>query len=123
MISSVETATAAVSESPERIFRRTPDVEVVEDSQALWIEADMPGVAPGDVEVTLDDGTLTMRGRARHGSNGNTIVTEFARRFSLRDPGRYDTEQIHATVRNGTLALRIPRGAAAQRRQVPVTVN
>lgn len=123
MISPDERTKISTGPAPEKLFRRTPDVEIVEDPQALCIEADMPGVAPGDVEVGLDDGVLTIRGRARHRTNGSAIVTEFARRFSLREPARYDTEQIHATLRNGTLALRVPKRASAQRRQIPITVN
>ncbi len=115
--------TSPADTTPEKTFRRTPNVEIVEEPEALCIEADMPGVAPGDVEVGLDDGVLTIRGRARYGTNGGAVVTEFARRFSLREPARYDAERIHATLRHGTLALRIPKRVGAQRRQIPVTVN
>ena len=108
---------------PERVFRRTPELEIFEDDQALFVSADLPGVAAGDVEVALDDGVLAIRGRARQGTNGSAIVTEFVRRLTLTEPTRYAGEQIDAVLRNGVLELRIPKHERAKRRQIPVTVN
>jgi HSP20 family protein len=111
--------------APERVFRRTPEVEIYEDEQALFVSADVPGVAPGNVDVALEGGVLTLHARAEHGEhNGGTrTVTEFARRFTLREPERYDAEQVSATLRHGVLELRLPKAARARRRQIPVTVN
>jgi HSP20 family protein len=113
------------SDAPERVFRRTPEVEIYEDEQALFVSADVPGVAPGNVDVSLEGGVLTLHARAEHGEhNGGTrTVTEFARRFTLREPERYDAEQVSATLRHGVLELRLPKAARARRRQIPVTVN
>jgi HSP20 family protein len=118
-----DTQVTNTAPAPERVFRRTPELEIVEDEQALFVSADLPGVAAGDVEVALDDGVLTLRGRARQGSNGSTIVTEFVRQLTLSDPARYAGEQIDAVLRNGVLELRIPKHERAKRRQIPVTVN
>jgi len=118
------TPTPTATQVPaERVFRRTPEIEIFEDEQALWVSADVPGVAGGDAEVSIDDGVLTLRGRARRGSNGNTIVTEFVRQLTLREPGRYNAEQVNAVLRNGVLELRIPKAERAKRRHIPVTVN
>lgn len=113
----------AAAAGAETVFRRTPDLEIVEDAQALWVSADVPGVAPGDAEVALDDGVLTVRGHARQGTNGGATVTEFIRRLTLREPARYDAERIEATLRHGVLDVRIAKHERAQRRQIPVTVN
>jgi HSP20 family protein len=124
MSSDVQTQTVAENSKPaERVFRRTPDVDVFEDEQALWVSADVPGVGAGDAEVSIEDGVLTLRGRARHGSNGHTIVTEFVRQLSLREPSRYDANGVNAVLRNGVLELRIPKAERAKRRQIPVTIN
>jgi len=111
------------AKAAERVFRRTPDVDVFEDEQALWVSADVPGVGAGDAEVSLEDGVLTLRGRARHGSNGHTVVTEFVRQLTLREPSRYDADAVNAVLRNGVLELRIPKAERAKRRQIPVTIN
>ena len=120
----LDTSNAAAACGAETVFHRTPDLEIVEDAQALWVSADVPGVAaPGDAEVALDDGVLTVRGHARQGTNGGATVTEFTRRLTLREPARYDGEHVEATLRHGVLDVRIPKHERARRRQIPVTVN
>ncbi|MEO8605727.1 MAG: Hsp20/alpha crystallin family protein [bacterium] len=120
----VNTPTPTTAQTPaERVFRRTPEVEIFEDDQALWVSADVPGVSGDDVNVSIDDGVLTLRGRARRGSNGNTVVTEFVRQLTLREPSRYDADQVNAVLRNGVLELRIPKAERTKRRQIAVTVN
>ena len=102
----------------ERTDYVSPAVEVFEDEQALWVSADLPGVAPGNVDVALDRGYLTVTGRADNG-----IKRAYQRRFALTDPSRFDTEHISAVLRHGVLELRLPKSAQAKPRQIPVTVN
>lgn len=123
MSTEVQAHNATPSQVAERVFRRTPEIDVYEDDQALWVSADVPGVGAGDVEVSLEDGVLTLRGRARHGSNGHSVVTEFARQLTLREPSRYLADEVNAVLRNGVLELRIPKAERAKRRQIPVTIN
>ncbi|MGH7788246.1 MAG: Hsp20/alpha crystallin family protein [Candidatus Binatia bacterium] len=112
--------------TPEQVYVRTPEVEIFENDEALWVSADMPGVAPGNVDVSLDDGTLTVDGRVadsdRAGAEPRT-ARHFRRRFALRDPNRFDTEHISAVLRHGVLEVRLPKAAQARRRQIPVSVN
>lgn len=103
----------------QRVFRRTPEVEVFEDDQALFLSADVPGVAAGSVEVSLDDDVLSVSARAEQ----DGVTTEFARRFTLREPSRYDATQISATLRHGVLDLRVPKAERAKRRQIPVSAS
>ena len=99
-------------------------VDVFEDDQALRIAADLPGVAPGHAEVSLDDGYLTLIGRVESGTNGETKVTRtYRRRFALKDPSRFDTEHVSAVLRHGVLEVRLPKVEKAKPRQIAVTVN
>jgi HSP20 family protein len=107
-------------EETARLRYRTPNVEVFEDGQALWVSADLPGVAPGSVDVAIDHGVLTIS--APIGTNGDTPAT-FRRRFTLAEPSRFDTEHVNAVFRHGVLELRLPKADRAKRRQIPVTVN
>jgi HSP20 family molecular chaperone IbpA len=106
-----------------RVERRRPEVEIVEDDQALWVSADVPGVEPGQVDVSFDQGVLTLTARAEAPRADGALTTEFTRRFTLCEPSRYDAEQINATLRNGVLELRLPKAERARRRQIPVSVN
>ena len=103
------------------VARRRPEVEIFEDEQALWVSADVPGVEPGQIEVSLDEGVLSLT--ARTATADGALTSEFARRFTLRDPSRYDAEHISATLRNGVLELRVPKAERARPRQIRVTVN
>jgi len=105
--------------APQRVFRRTPEVEVFEDDQALFVSADVPGVAAGGVEVSLDDDVLSVTARAEQGG----VTTEYARRFTLLEPSRFDAEHISATLRHGVLDLRLPKAERAKRRQIPVSAS
>ena len=110
----------------ERTDYRTPAVEVFEDEQAVWISADLPGVAPGNVEVAIDDGVVSLIGRITPPkANGETpkVVHAYQRRFTLTDPNRFDTDHVTAVMRDGVLELRLPKTERAKRRQIPVTVH
>ncbi len=108
---------------PSRIEHRRPEVEIFEDEQALCVSADVPGVEAGHVTVSLENGVLSLTARAETTRGADTFTTEFARRFALREPSRYDVDRISATLRHGVLELRLPKAERARRRQIPVTVN
>jgi HSP20 family protein len=112
------------NEAGERVDYWTPDVEIVEDEQALTVTADVPGVAPGNVDVSFDEGQLTLVGRVERGSNGSAkVVRTYRRRFTLSDRTRFDTDHISAVLCNGVLELRLPKAEKAKPRQISVTVN
>jgi HSP20 family protein len=107
---------------PQRLLYRTPAVEVFEDDQSLWVSADLPGVAAADLEVTVDDGVLSVLGRIG-GSDDAPVRHAFRRQFTLTDPNRFDAEKIEAVLRHGVLDLRLPKSEQAKRRQIPVSVH
>jgi HSP20 family molecular chaperone IbpA len=109
------------TDAARRVYRRAPEVEIFEDEQALYLSADVPGVEPGNIEVALDDGVLSVSARAA--THGDQVATEFRRRFTLREPGRYDAEHISAALHHGVLELRLPKSERSRRRQIPVTVQ
>jgi HSP20 family protein len=112
------------NDPPAQADYRPAHVDVFEDDLALCIAADLPGVAPGHAEVSLDDGYLTVIGRVESGTNGAAHVTHaYRRRFALSDPTRFDTEHISAVLRLGVLEVRLPKVEKAKPRHIAVTVN
>lgn len=103
-----------------------PSVEVDETDQEYRVSAELPGLDQNDVEVTFDDGVLSIRGEKRMENEDR------ARAFSERYYGRFerrigldrDVEQdnIRAEFRNGVLTVTVPKSAqAAQRgRRIPI---
>lgn len=100
-------------------------VNVQADDQALTVTVPVPGAAPGDVGVTIEDGVLTVAvagqpavpGRAwlrRELPSGN-------RRVAVALPVSVDAERITASTRDGVLTVTLPRSAATRPRTVPVS--
>ena len=104
----------------------TPAVDIREEAHEYVIFADVPGTKAEDIEVTLDEGVLTIKGeRAKESADEGEgykrverVSGTFVRRFTL--PETSDTEAIVATVEEGVLKVRIPKQEKAQPRRIPV---
>ena len=103
-----------------------PAVDLKEDENQFTLLADVPGVNPQDIEITMEGGVLTIRGeRLREAAeNGRAFrrversYGAFYRRFSLPDTAAED--RVEATCRNGVLEVVIPKQERARPRQVEV---
>ena len=119
---------AEARERPRAGRYYVPDVDIFEDGDALLLWADMPGVAPDNVNVHLVDDTLHLEGRVSHEeySGLGPVYTEYnvgdwVRRFTLPDADRYDRDRITARLMNGVLEVRLPKAEKAKPRKIPVT--
>jgi len=103
-----------------------PAVDIIEEKERFVLRADVPGVAPADIEVSMDAGILTVAGQraqeARSEDAGLQRVERasgrFFRRFSLPDTA--DAENISAQCRNGILEVSIPKQPQVQARRIEV---
>ena len=105
-----------------------PNVDVNEFEDKFQLYVDVPGVDPKDVEITLENGVLTITGERfiqaekadekviRRRSERGT--GRFHRRFIL--PESVDAEKVKATDRHGVLEIVIPKQAKAQPRRIKV---
>jgi HSP20 family protein len=106
-----------------------PAVDVHEEHERFTVHADLPGVQPGDIQVTADKGVLTIRGSRRIEKRDSQkgyerlerIEGDFLRRFTLPENAR--AEEITARHSNGVLEVVIPKQAAVEPRRVNVEVN
>lgn len=105
------------------------DVDIVEDDDALWLWADMPGVEPDGVTVDVHDDVLTIEGRvATKDYEGLApVYTEYnvgnwVRRFTM-PPGSFDDAKIAARLVNGVLEVKLPKSERAKPRRIPVSVS
>lgn len=104
----------------------SPLVDIREEADRYVLLADVPGVVPEDIEVTAENGTLTLRGERR--LSGETDQRNFKRverrhgsfyrRFLL--PDAVDTDHISARSQHGVLEVVIPKQPQVQPRRVPV---
>ncbi len=103
-----------------------PAVDIVEEKDRFVLRADVPGVNPDDIDVSMDAGVLSLSGE-RHAiaPSDDTGVQRieratgrFLRRFTL--PETADAEGVTAKCTNGILEVSIPKTPAIQARRIAV---
>jgi HSP20 family protein len=103
-----------------------PPVDIHEEANQFVLNVDLPGVDPKAVEITSEQGVLTIRGRREDSRKESRdgfrrierISGEFQRRFSL--PETADAANIKAKVVNGVLEVSIPKLAQVQPHRIMV---
>ncbi|AMK22891.1 MULTISPECIES: Hsp20/alpha crystallin family protein [Sphingomonadaceae] len=103
-----------------------PHVELGETDKEIRVTAELPGLDEKDVEITVEDGVLTLRGEKR------SEVEDRDRGYSERSYGRFerriglpqsvDRDKANATFKNGVLTVTLPKTEAANEnvRRIPV---
>lgn len=107
----------------------TPAVDIKEEADRYVLIADLPGVSPEQIDVTMENGILTLRGERtteaaaqREGYKRiERINGTFYRRFSLPDTA--DAEGISARCNNGVLEISIPKKSQLQPKRIRVSVD
>jgi len=93
-----------------------PRVNVWESEKGLIVEAEVAGVDPNKLEVSVDAKVLTLKGEKEQ---GKAARAEFQRSFNL--PFELDSENIKATTKNGVLTITIPRKAGTvEKRRIAI---
>lgn len=103
-----------------------PPVDVREDRNEIVLEVELPGVKPDDVDVTAQNGVLTIHGEKRtstDGGDGRYHVIErsygsFTRSFHL--PPGVDERRIEAEFADGVLTVNVPKAAIAEPRRIEI---
>jgi HSP20 family protein len=106
-----------------------PAVDIHEYAERFELLVDLPGVDPKGVEITLDNGVLTLAGERRDQAlqDGKSVPQQqrserrlgrFHRRFIL--PDTVDAENVRASGRDGVLEISIPKQPKAQPRRISV---
>jgi HSP20 family protein len=107
----------------------TPAVDIVETEDSLNLKADLPDVRIEDIDVRVENNTLSIRGHRKFEKDQNVkgihrierSYGEFVRSFAL--PNTVDTEKVTADYKNGVLTVSLPKKEAAKPRQVKVAVQ
>ena len=106
-----------------------PAVDVLDSKDSLVIKADVPGLSKDDIEVTVQDRHLIIKGEKKYEDKKeekNYIREErhyglFQRSIPLSS--EVETEKIKATYQNGVLELTLPKKEEAKPKQIPIEVK
>ncbi|MEN6337983.1 MAG: Hsp20/alpha crystallin family protein [Phycisphaerales bacterium] len=102
-----------------------PPVNIWTAADDIVVTAELPGLEPGDLDISIHERTLTIRSAHRERKpEGEMVHREeciregFTR--SLRLPFEVDRDRVNAKLENGTLKLTLPRSEASKPRKVQV---
>lgn len=103
-----------------------PPVDVYEDKEEVVFRAELPGIERKNVEVVLEDSTLTLRGERRlereeKRENYQRIESaygHFTRTFSL--PSTVDRDKVRADMKEGILEVHVPKREGARGKTIPI---
>jgi HSP20 family protein len=106
-----------------------PPVDIKETENELIFKADVPDVDMKDIDVRMENGTLTIRGERKFEASkddGGWHRVErsygtFERMFSV--PDTVNAEAVKADYKNGTLTITLPKTEVAKPRQIKVEVS
>ena len=101
----------------------TPAVDLTTTDEAYILTADLPGIRYDDLDLSVEQGILTLKGERAAPEDGERTRAErrfgaFKRSFSL--PENADTDNISAKYENGVLTVTVPKQAKPQARKIEV---
>lgn len=113
-------------ESMPLLEGRLPRVDIIDQDAEVVVRAEMPGVDKKDLDVSLTDNTVTIKGSTYHEQQeekGNYYRSEmsrgsFARTVTL--PGEVDGTGAKAAFKDGVLELSLPKTETSKRRSIKV---
>jgi HSP20 family protein len=106
-----------------------PSVDIYEDQNSITLEVDLPGLKPGDFNLSIENYRLTLSGERKFekenkGDNWRRVERSyggFTRSFNL--PPTVNVDGVNAEFKDGVLRVTLPKKEEVKARQIQVTVN
>jgi HSP20 family protein len=113
----------------QRLRLWAPALDIAEQKDAYLVQVELPGVRPDDLDITLEDGLLTIQGERRFTQESSEqqfhrIERRYGRfRRSITLPTQVQADAIEASFEDGLLAVRVPKAEEAKPRRINVQVG
>ena len=106
-----------------------PAVDIHEDAERIVLRAELPGVGRDDIDVSVEDGTLTLRGEKKQEKQVESAGAfrqeryygSFSRSFVL--PATINADRINATYKDGILEVVLPKAEEAKPRRIKIDTS
>jgi HSP20 family protein len=126
---SFEDAITRMLNEPRGTRPWSPSVDIYETENELVLRADLPDVKLEDIEVRVENQTLTLKGERKFEEDKDVrgyhrierSYGTFTRSFTV--PSTVDPEKVAAEFKNGVLTVKLPKKEAAKPRQVKIEVK
>lgn len=105
----------------------SPQVDVEETEKEILVKADLPGVDPRAIEISVENGMLTVRGEKKEEKEEKKKNYHRVERFTgtfyrqIAMPSGADADKVTATSVNGVITITIPKKPEAQPKRITVT--
>jgi HSP20 family protein len=102
-------------------------VDVIDRDEEFLVRAEMPGVDRKDIEVSLADNMLTLKGKIEHETKEEKPdyyrceISQGAFARTVMIPGEFDAGKVAASLKDGVLEVALPKLEVAKRRNIKVT--
>jgi HSP20 family protein len=106
-----------------------PALDLFEDADKVTVTAELPGMKKEEIEVSLEDGTLSISGERKSEQKFDEAQTHRSERFvgafhrAIKLPGAVKADQVAAQYKDGILTVTLPKAEEAKRKQIEVKVN
>ena len=120
----------------ERGVRRTdddgswlPSLDIAETKNDIVVKAEVPGMDPKDIDISLSDGLLTIKGEKKQEKEEKEENYHFIERSygafcrSVRLPKEVQSDKISASYKNGVLKVALPKSEEAKKKEVKIKVE
>lgn len=128
LVPSSRVLSAVQTGRPEKSAAR-PLIDIIDRSDEVVVKADMPGVKKEDVDISLHEDSLVLRGEIKNeaaAAGENVIYSERNRRSYARTielPVKIDAEKIRANLKDGVLSVYLPKAKELQPKKIKVEVS
>ena len=109
---------------PSLLEQRAPSVDVVDRDNEILVRAEVPGVEKKDLDISITDRTLTIKGSTRHeqkeekGDYFRQEIRSGSMSRTVTLPADVDASQARAELKDGVVELTLPKRASAKRQKI-----
>src|SRR5438270_12759706 len=106
----------------------SPALDLYQNNDNVVAVIELPGMRKEDIEISLQDGTLTISGERkeeRGTEDGATRTERYTGKFrrSITLPTRVDANKVNATYKDGILTVTLPKAEEAKPKQIQINLN
>ena len=106
-----------------------PSIDLKETKDKLVVRAELPGLDTKDVDITLNEDVLTIRGEKKEEKEEKDEHRFFVERYcgsferKIKLPTLVKTDKIDATFKNGILTINLPKSEEAKKKEIKIKVH